>query len=101
MAKRGIIEGSPVEELLGSFKHPEPKATSKSKAVEKRPSKAPEGYRLDPRYIEKKAARLQLVLEPSVFKKLKAVCEKEGVSVNSYVGSLIKESLGIAQGEEV
>lgn len=53
---------------------------------------APEGYKRNPEYIEKKTRRLQLVLQPSLYDKVKARAEESGVSVNEYIHSILEES---------
>lgn len=89
MAKRIIKQDAPVNELLGKLQ-PEQKTTGKPSAPAE---KAPEGYKLNPLYIETKTARLQLVLKPSLAKALKDHCKGAGISVNDYVGSLIEREL--------
>lgn len=91
--KRIITEDAPVNELLGKLEAPEEKKTPKAKKEPTKPSEIPEGYKLDPRFIEKKTARLQLVLKPSVSDKLKAYCKAHHVSVNDFVGAMIEERL--------
>ncbi len=87
--RKRIIDGSPVDELLGELEEPKkPKAKPQKTA-----GGVPEGYRLDPRYIEKKTARLQLVLKPSVSEKLKAYCKAKGISINDFIGTMIEERL--------
>lgn len=44
--------------------------------------KAPSGYKLSPEFIEVKSRRVQLVLQPSLYERLKAQSEKQGISVN-------------------
>lgn len=53
----------------------------------------PEGYRLDPRFIEKKTRRLQLLLRPSIYEKLKARADAEGQSVNEFIDHLLEATL--------
>ena len=45
---------------------------------------APEGYKLNPLYIETKSKRLQLVLQPSVLERVRARAAESGLSVNEY-----------------
>ena len=49
------------------------------------PAKAPEGYKLNPLYVETKSRRLQLVLQPSLYDRVKAGAAAAGLSVNEYV----------------
>ncbi len=55
-------------------------------------AKAPEGYKINPQYIEKKTRRLQLVLQPSLYEKVKARVERNGTSVNDYIHSILEET---------
>lgn len=48
------------------------------------PEKIPDGYRHNPELVEKKSKRVQLVLKPSLYEKIKASAEKAGISVNEY-----------------
>lgn len=59
-----------------------------------RPDKPPEGYKLNPLYIEKKSRRLQLLIQPSLYSKVKARAEKEGRSVNDFIHSILEEETG-------
>jgi hypothetical protein len=59
----------------------------------KRPDKAPEGYKLNPLYIETKSKRLQLLVQPSLLDKLKGKAKAEGRSVNDLVHSILEEAL--------
>lgn len=54
---------------------------------QQRPQEAarpPAGYKVDPRYIEKKTTRLQLVLQPSLMERVRAAAKASGLSVNEY-----------------
>ena len=56
-------------------------------------TKAPEGYKVNPIYIEKRSKRTQLIMQPSVFDRAKAKAEQNGQSFNDYVHSLIEKDL--------
>ena len=60
---------------------------------ETKPAKAPEGYKLNPLYIETKSKRLQLLIQPSIHEKLKNRAKAEKTSVNDLVNSILIESL--------
>lgn len=55
-------------------------------------AKAPEGYKLNPLYVETKTRRLQLVLQPSLFDRVKKEAKKSGLSVNEYVHRILDEA---------
>ena len=54
--------------------------------------KPPEGYKLNPLYVETKKRRLQLVLKPSLYEKVKRGASKQGLSVNEYVHRILEEA---------
>lgn len=54
---------------------------------------APEGYKVNPLYIETKSKRLQLLIQPSLLEKLKGKAQAEGRSVNDLVHFILEESL--------
>lgn len=54
---------------------------------------APEGYKVNPLYIEKRSKRLQLLVQPSLYDKVKAQAEREGCSVNDYIHRVLEEAL--------
>lgn len=54
---------------------------------------APEGYKVNPLYIEKRSKRLQLLLQPSLYDKLKSKADSEGCSVNDKLHKILEEAL--------
>lgn len=63
---------------------------SDTSAVSKVP---PKGYKLNPLYVETKSKRLQLLVQPSIFKKLKDKAKEEGRSVNDLIHSILEKTL--------
>ena len=59
----------------------------------KKTTDAPEGYKVNPLYIELKSRRLQLLLQPSLHEKIKKQAAAEGISVNEFVHSTLEEKL--------
>lgn len=59
----------------------------------KKPDKAPEGYKLNPEFIEVKSKRVQLLLQPSIVEALKALAKEKGLSMNETANEAIKEYL--------
>lgn len=56
-------------------------------------SKAPEGYKPNPLYIETRSKRVQLVLQPSLYEKAKAKAKSGGyASFNDFVHQLLEEA---------
>lgn len=51
--------------------------------------KPPAGYKVNPLYVETKTRRLQLVLQPSLYERVKAGASAAGLSVNEYVHQIL------------
>ena len=56
-------------------------------------AKTPAGYKLNPLYVETKSKRLQLLIQPSLHKKLKSKAQSEGTSVNDLINTILLETL--------
>lgn len=80
------------EELVEPKPSPE-SAVTQVTAEPKPTTKAPEGYKLNPLYVETKSKRLQLLIQPSLLKKVKEKAMSEGKSVNELVHSILQEAL--------
>ena len=50
----------------------------------------PPGYKINPIYVETKKRRLQLVLKPSLYDKVKARADEYRISVNEYVHRVLE-----------
>jgi hypothetical protein len=55
--------------------------------------KAPDGYKLNPAFVEVKSRRLQLLLQPSVADALKAYARETETSMNDCVSEVLKDFL--------
>ena len=53
----------------------------------------PEGYKLNPEYIEIKSKRVQLLLQPSTVDAIKALAKKKGLSMNEAINEAIQAYL--------
>lgn len=56
--------------------------------------KAPEGYKINPAYIETKSKRVQILIQPSVYDSLKAKAKDEGISTNEAINEAIRRYTG-------
>lgn len=54
---------------------------------------APDGYKVNPLFIEKRTKRIQLIMQPSVYERAKQQAESRGTSFNDYVHGLILADL--------
>ena len=59
----------------------------------KEKGKAPEGYKVNPAYVEKKSRRLQLLMQPSLYDLLKTRAVEEGTSVNNLIHELLEKAV--------
>ena len=62
-------------------------------AADQNAPKAPEGYKVNPMYIETRSKRLQVVLQPSLYEKVKAAADAQGVKVNSYIHAVLEKAV--------
>ena len=53
----------------------------------------PEGYKLNMQYVEKKTRRLQLIVQPSLYKKIKKKADKQHLSVNEFIHRILEKAL--------
>jgi len=53
----------------------------------------PAGYKKNPKYIENKSRRVQLLMQPSLHQRIKARAELEGKSFNDLANILLEEAL--------
>lgn len=83
MAKKSFKD-NPALQFITNTEETEREATE-SKA-------APEGYKLNPLYIETKSRRLQLVLQPSLYNRVKEKAQGAGLSVNEYIHQILDEA---------
>ena len=59
---------------------------------EQETGKAQGGYKINPLYVETKSRRLQLVMQPSLFDRVKRRAKQSGLSVNEYVHRILDEA---------
>lgn len=52
---------------------------------------APEGYKVNPEYIETKSKRVQLLLQPSTVEAIKSLAKKKSLSMNEAINEAIHE----------
>ena len=54
--------------------------------------KPPEGFRIDPRYVELKSKRFNALLKPSIYNRLKEASRKTGLSVNELINRTLESA---------
>lgn len=54
--------------------------------------KAPEGYKVNPEFIEKRTKRVQLLVQPSLYSEAKTICNGLGISFNDFLHRALQEA---------
>lgn len=84
MAKKSFRENiNPALQFISSAVAETPETTAE----------APEGYKVNPLYVETKSKRVQLLVKPSTVEKLRARAKAEGRSLNDLINSILEESI--------
>lgn len=52
----------------------------------------PDGYKISPYFIEKRSKRLQLLLQPSLYEKIKMRADRKGCSVNDLIHNILENA---------
>lgn len=103
MPKKKTFKANPALQFITAHDEPtEPDSGKLSRTEETEPTakrpQPPEGYRLAPQFIEKRTRRVQLVLQPSVYDKIKATAQAENKSLNDYIHFLLEEDIARKEG---
>lgn len=86
MAKKSFNIENPAEQFIS-------KPIAHTEQPVEASEEAPKGYKLNPKYIEKKDRRLQLLLQPSVYDAIKEKAESNGQSVNNFIHELLEKEI--------
>ena len=60
---------------------------------DEKPGIPPKGYKINPLYIETKSRRLQILMQPSLYNKVKTRAIADGLSINELIHSLLNNAL--------
>ena len=98
MTKKSFKDNPAMQFISNAEEEPQKDAQEDSKTEETKPKAAtpkaatipPEGFKLNPLYVEVKSRRLQLVLQPSLYEKVKAKAAADGVSINEFVHRVLE-----------
>lgn len=92
MAKKSFKNNPTMQFLSTAEEIEDEKEVTTTQKITAPIGKPPEGYKLNPLYVETKKRRLQLVLKPSLYEKVKSGASKQGLSVNEYVHRILEEA---------
>lgn len=90
MARKDFKKNNPAEAFITMPEEPIKEEASPQPTADRKP---PEGYKLNPMYIEIKSKRVQLLLQPSVVEALKDLAKEKGQSMNETASEAIKAYL--------
>ena len=54
---------------------------------------APEGYKVNPLYIETKSMRVNLLMQPSIVERMKKIATAKGLSLNEAINEAVRQYL--------
>ena len=99
MAKAKDFKSTPVTQIIQGAEQnigktqvkAEAEAPKKTTPQATREEKIPDGYKLNLEYIEKRTRRVQIILQPSIYKAAKKIADKRKVSFNDLIHSLLEE----------
>lgn len=89
MAKKSFKDN--INPALQFISDPEEEKEEAIKDTQEIPAQPPEGYKLNPLYVETKSRRLQLLMQPSLHAKIKDMAKAKGVSVNELIHAALEE----------
>ncbi len=91
MAKK-TFKDNPALQFISSAEEEQTTTDQQPKKAPREAFTPPEGYRINPSYLEIKSRRLQLLLPPSLHEKIKGRAEKLGMSVNECINRILEEA---------
>lgn len=86
------IRDTMITEGIDSFQKQEETTASASSAHIKQAGN-PEGFKVNPIYVETKSRRMQLLVQPSLYEAIKAKATAEGVSVNELIHTILEQTV--------
>lgn len=93
MAKKKNFIDNPALQFISTAEPEETRQEGREPTAQPKPAeKPPAGYKLNPLYVETKSRRLQLVLQPSLYDRVKAGASAAGLSVNEYVHQILENA---------
>jgi len=92
--KKSFTQSNPALAFMSAEVQEEARQTeSPQETITRGIEPAPEGYKVNPLYIETKSKRFNLLIQPSLAERVKAVAKSKGLSVNETITEAIREYL--------
>ena len=86
MAKKNFKENNPALAFISV-------ADEQQESKDSVSQKIPDGYKLNPDYVETKSKRVQLLVKPSMFETAKKYSQSKGISMNELIATALEEYL--------
>lgn len=90
VAKKNFKLKNPADAFISTAEESAPTAPEREEAPR---ATAPDGYKLDPRFVETKSRRVQLLVQPSIFARLDQLAKRKGISRNEAFSEAVKAYL--------
>lgn len=94
MAKKDFKQNNPALAFIST-----PEEETQPSVADTNKLDPPEGYKVNPLYIEKKTRRVNLILQPSVADGLKEVAKAKGISANEAASEALRAYIKEYKGE--
>lgn len=78
-------------------KEDQAQAPAPAPAPQEAPLTPPPGYKLNPLYVETKSKRIQMLIQPSLYKRIQKNAKKKRLSVNAMMHTLLENALDAAE----
>lgn len=78
--------------FIDSIENPAEVFISAPTAAKPQGEQPPQGFKPNPEYIETRSKRVQLLMQPSLYKQLKARAKREKRSLNDLVHSILEKN---------
>lgn len=92
-SKKDFKENNPALDFITVLEEEQQEDIRGAAPAPELPEKPPKGYKLDPRFIETKSKRVQLLMQPSIVTAAKEYAATQGLSMNELVALALKEYL--------
>lgn len=91
MTAKKDFRRDPATAFISSASKTEEKPPKKTQATAKaKAGKAPEGYKINPEFIETKSRRVQALIQPSVYEAVKEKAHTLGISTNEAINEAMR-----------
>lgn len=90
MSKKKLLDsiGNPAELFISTAAQREP---MEQDSTPSRPIRPAQGYKANPEYIETRSQRVQLLMQPSLYRELKRAAKKQKRSANDLIHTILED----------